>query len=128
MLIEERTVLEAFNLRFDNKIYTLPFDINELNEYEFVNNVFLGKDEFCILKSSRTLLEPSKAQEIIEKYEVAEEFKTNFSNLIIISIETTRQYCIVLLLHVIIRNLVRILTSNIISLKNTKDRISTTNI
>jgi hypothetical protein len=101
MLIEERAVLEAFNLQYDNKSYTLPFDMSELNDYEFVDNAFLGKDKLCLVKSSRMLLELSKTQEVIEKYKVAEEFKTDFSKLIVIAIETTRQYCSVLLLCLI---------------------------
>lgn len=93
MLIEERAALEKYNLDYDAdaKEYKLPFDPGELKGFEFVDSAFLGKDKLCLIKSSRTLLEPGKAKELVDKYELAKECQTSFSHAIIRSIETIRQ-------------------------------------
>lgn len=101
MLIEERTALEKHNLYYDpnTKEYKLPFDPNELNEYEFINSAFLGKDKLCLVKSSRTLLEVGKCRDLVENYQIVEEFKVNFSHYIHLSIGTTIQHGVVMLIY-----------------------------
>jgi tRNA splicing endonuclease len=63
-------MLEQNNLKWSNeeKKYVLPFDKTELNNYNFVESVYLGKEGTCIDKNTNT-----EHKEIIELIRIEKE-------------------------------------------------------
>jgi hypothetical protein len=91
MLIQQRDCIEKNNLKWDSsrKKYELPFDFKELNNYEFHDSFYLGKEKQCIPKVSGTTLEAAQAQELAYKYKIYKEYMLDFSNEIISLIKAT---------------------------------------
>jgi hypothetical protein len=85
MLIQERESLEQKNLRWvpSEKKYTFMFDLNEADNYEFIESPYLGKDKTCILKGSDTPINIIKAQTILNNVRVKEEYTIDNTGLII---------------------------------------------
>jgi len=84
MLIQERESLEQKNLRWvpSEKKYTFMFDPNEVDNYNFIESPYLGKDKTCILKDSDTPVNIMKAQTILNNVKVKEEYTVDNSGLI----------------------------------------------
>ena len=93
--------MEQHNLKWsvETRKHDLPFDANELNDYEFMDSNYLGKDKICIVKATKEAVEQSKALEIIHKSRLRNEHGFDFSNSIIslirnaMTLGAVRTYC-----------------------------------
>ena len=86
MLFQERDTMEKYNLKWrsDLKKYELPFDPNILNEYEFLDSIFLGKEKHCVSKTSKLPAEAEKAKNLLKYDRLSKEFNSDFSKDIIL--------------------------------------------
>jgi len=93
MLIQERECMEKFNLRWDaeRKKHELPFDINELNDFEFLDSIYLGKDKQCVPKVPGGSIPAEKTLDLVLKNKLVKEYIFDFSSDIISLIKQTLQ-------------------------------------
>lgn len=86
MLFLERDTMEKYNLVWntDLKKYELPFDPKILNDYDFVDSNFLGKEKHCVSKISHLPETPEKAKELLRFNRLLKEFSADYSKDIIL--------------------------------------------
>lgn len=105
MLIQERDCIEKQNLKWNSERgkYEIPFDIKELNNYEFIDSIYLGKEKHCSLKLSGSISPPldlALAQEIINRNRLVKECSPEVSNDIVFLIKQTLAIGVVLSLSI----------------------------
>ncbi len=83
--------METHNMRYDpeRKKHDLPFDIKELNDYEFLDSIFLGREKQCLHKPPNNAVDADKATELVQKNKLVKEFAVDFSNEIVAHIRHT---------------------------------------
>lgn len=77
--------MEKNNLKWNpsTRKYELPFDPLILNDFEFVDSAFLGKDKECVFKTTRQTPDPEKALELLRFHRLNKEFSSDISRDII---------------------------------------------
>lgn len=93
ILIKERDFMEKNNLVWspERKKYEIPFDIKELNSYEFLDSIYIGKEKLCSPKEAGVKLEPGKAAELVQKNKFLREYNPELSHEIVALLRATLQ-------------------------------------
>lgn len=105
LLVQERRSMEKNNLKWnaETKTFELPFGLTELNNYTFIDSIYLGKEKQCILNSTNEILDSDTAKIIMNNLRVSKEYTPNITSNIITLLKQTLSFETVL--HHNIRNL-----------------------
>ena len=92
--------MEKCNLKWDaeSKRHELPFDIKELNDYSFLDSIYLGKEKQCAHKEPNASIDPDRATELVYKNKLIKEYANDFSTDIIFFVKQTLTSGVVMLI------------------------------